>query len=408
MINIGIKSYKKRMSKTHTFETNILKGFAARGGIKGMFSNMGKWALMGAGIGALVGSPVPVVGNLVGGLIGGLLGAVVGGILGFIGGKKIANVFDKLGAVLKDMFANVWEALKDLFNVNKFIAIFKSDESLGKKIGKSIGLFVVTMFEFVPRLMKKIFSSGTKLVSSVIEKSSKVKDAIGNLGTSLLNGISNGFSKAKDFAKNTWEGVKGFGSDVWEGLKESELADFVKNIFTSLNEGISKFFNENPVGVWVKSSIITPIQKALGTIGDFFGYISDKWDWKHPIDSMTSIFGGFKEDKKTGVSDFSVWQSAKYENVDDAIIRTDGSIIKTNPRDTLVALKDIPSSIDKVRSESNKDLNKNLGTIQGEDLDKKLSVIVDVLSKILAKDVQVALPPQTRSDLDLIMSGGMI
>ena len=36
MINIGIKSYKKRMSKTHTFETNILQGFAARGGIKGM------------------------------------------------------------------------------------------------------------------------------------------------------------------------------------------------------------------------------------------------------------------------------------------------------------------------------------------------------------------------------------
>ena len=42
MINIGIKSYKKRMSKTHTFETNILKGFAARGGIKGMKGTKGK------------------------------------------------------------------------------------------------------------------------------------------------------------------------------------------------------------------------------------------------------------------------------------------------------------------------------------------------------------------------------
>lgn len=31
MINIGIKDYKRRMSKTHSFESNILQGFASRG-----------------------------------------------------------------------------------------------------------------------------------------------------------------------------------------------------------------------------------------------------------------------------------------------------------------------------------------------------------------------------------------
>ena len=36
MINIGIKDYKKRISKTHSFESNILQGFAANGGVKGM------------------------------------------------------------------------------------------------------------------------------------------------------------------------------------------------------------------------------------------------------------------------------------------------------------------------------------------------------------------------------------
>ncbi len=35
MINIGIKDYKKRVSKTHSFESNILQGFAANGGVKG-------------------------------------------------------------------------------------------------------------------------------------------------------------------------------------------------------------------------------------------------------------------------------------------------------------------------------------------------------------------------------------
>ena len=35
MINTGIKDYKKRMSKTHSFESNILQGFAVNKGLKG-------------------------------------------------------------------------------------------------------------------------------------------------------------------------------------------------------------------------------------------------------------------------------------------------------------------------------------------------------------------------------------
>ena len=42
MINIGVKDYKKRVSKTHSFETNILQGFAAHGGVKGMKGVKGK------------------------------------------------------------------------------------------------------------------------------------------------------------------------------------------------------------------------------------------------------------------------------------------------------------------------------------------------------------------------------
>lgn len=36
MINLGVKDFKKRNSKTHSFETNILKGFSSFGGVKGM------------------------------------------------------------------------------------------------------------------------------------------------------------------------------------------------------------------------------------------------------------------------------------------------------------------------------------------------------------------------------------
>jgi len=42
MIQIAIKDYKKRVSKTHSFDTNILQGFAANGGVKGMKGAKGK------------------------------------------------------------------------------------------------------------------------------------------------------------------------------------------------------------------------------------------------------------------------------------------------------------------------------------------------------------------------------
>lgn len=42
LVNIGIRDYKKRIAKTHSFETNILKGFTELGGLKGMKGSKGK------------------------------------------------------------------------------------------------------------------------------------------------------------------------------------------------------------------------------------------------------------------------------------------------------------------------------------------------------------------------------
>lgn len=42
MINIGIKDYKKRVSKTHSFDSNILQGFTANQGVKGVKGIKGK------------------------------------------------------------------------------------------------------------------------------------------------------------------------------------------------------------------------------------------------------------------------------------------------------------------------------------------------------------------------------
>ena len=41
MISISIKDYKKRCSKTHSFDSNILAGFQGTKGLKGMKGKLG-------------------------------------------------------------------------------------------------------------------------------------------------------------------------------------------------------------------------------------------------------------------------------------------------------------------------------------------------------------------------------
>jgi GH24 family phage-related lysozyme (muramidase) len=71
------------------------------------FTQMGKWAL----IGATIGSFVPVIGTLA----GGLLGAAIGGILGWIGGENIAKFFQSSGEKIGKLFKSITASLEIAF-----------------------------------------------------------------------------------------------------------------------------------------------------------------------------------------------------------------------------------------------------------------------------------------------------
>ena len=98
--------------------------------------------------------------------------------------------------------------------------------------------------------------------------------------------------------------------------------------------------------------------------------------------------------------------------VRDAILRPDGSIVQTDPQDTLVALKNIPNSMSQVQSELARTTRDSINGIGGgsfsSEIENKLNDIANILNQILSKDVQVNLPQQTRYDLDLVMSGGLV
>lgn len=329
-------------SKVASGMGGLLGGFDS--GFKGAFKNMGKWALMGFGIGNII---CPIVG----GLIGGLIGSAIGGILGWIGGAKISKAMEKLGKWGKEKFNKAQEGLKNAWS--------KATEIWGEG--------------------KEAFKNGTFFTDFVPDLLNKIKDKL-------------------------FEG--------WNMLKESPLGQFVQKLFENIQNGMEKFFKENPIGKWLDSYIIAPIKNAFGQMGVWFSYIGDAFSKGGITGALSAMtIGMIKKDKSTGLTEFETYKQNLLNptTVDDAIIRTDGSIIKTNPKDTLVALKDIPLSMEQVRSDTTKNLNSSLnGLGNDKTLEKKLTTIIDVLSKILAKDVQVNLPPQTRGDLDIIMSGGMI
>jgi len=85
--------------------------------VKRVIGNMGKWALIGAGIGSFV----PVIGTA----IGGLIGAMIGGLLGWIGGKNIAKVIDGISSWVSNTFKKGVSAVK-----NFFISIFDTAKNL--------------------------------------------------------------------------------------------------------------------------------------------------------------------------------------------------------------------------------------------------------------------------------------
>ena len=380
-------------SKVASGMGGLLGGFDS--GFKGAFKNMGKWALMGFGIGNII---CPIVGGIIGGLIGG----AIGGILGWIGGEKISKALESVGTFFKGVFTKTMEGLKKAWGKTKEFAKLAKDKT--------------------------------------IMKSKQVKEAIGTFISSSTKAIGEKVGKMKDFASNVWGGLKNLGSEAWssfkdgtlftnfipdllnkikdklfEGfnmLKESPLGQFVQKLFENIQSGMEKFFNENPIGKWLDSHIIAPIKNAFGQMGAWFSYIGDAFSKDGITGALSAMtVGMIKKDKSTGLTDFEAYKQNLLNptNVDDAIIRTDGSVIKTNPKDTLVALKDIPLSMEQVRSDTTKNLNSSLnGLGSDKTLEKKLTTIIDVLSKILDKDIQVNLPPQTRGDLDMIMSGGMI
>ena len=428
MVKDGIKGIFKSkewgVDKIKGFFGSFLGGIDK--GIKGAFKNMGKWALLGAGIGSVV----PAIGTA----IGGLVGALIGTILGFIGGERIAKFFGKVG----EFFVFVGGKIKDFFVWigNKIIGFFKwffVDVCWGaiKKVGNTfgaIGGWFKDLFSSAWNGLKSAFSKAKEAIGTA---SSYIKDKFNSAKEGLMkvgNIVKDKFIVVKDKIADSFDlaksGIKQFLSNPFGIIKTAftnikntlmkrikkiinsnkflkKISSFGGKILSTLFDKLKKIFTDNPIAKFFEKHIITPFKKTFGIIGDFFGYINSLWDWEHPIDSLGNIIDGLSG------NGFEAYRNKKYDEVDDAIIKTNGSIIKTNPKDTLVALKDIPLSTSEVAKKVNSSIETN-SNMTNVNIESRLDKMINILTRLLDKNIQINMPQQTRYDLDMIMSGGMI
>ena len=341
-------------SKLSSFIGGFLGGKEAEKGFKGAFKNAGKWALTGVGTGMLIAGPV-------GALIGGLVGAAFGGILGYFGGKNIAQGLDKIGGWVKKTISNFWN-------------------------------------------------------------SGFIQNMIGLIGSTFQNIIDFLYSEGKNIF------------DLATGKKSLSqfLIDFVGNIFGFINKMITDFLNKTILGQMIQIYLLNPIVNFFNQIGDFFSFLgslgpmgianalvsknfdsrlssfSEERGKERQYQKMKDVVLDFYDRDKSFLSTYNslsgdrqkdfinksfqgLVKSGKIDervvtSVKDAIITPTGKIIQTDVDDTIVATKNSPT------------LNPSGGLVE-----KKLDMMISLLQKILEKDLQVSLPPQTSHDLELLI-----
>ena len=374
------------------------------GSIIGGTSSGASGAVQGAIKYAMLGAPFGITGILVGGLLG--------GILGFFGGEFWAQGLQDL--------KNLITGKTSLNEIRKRELLKGIDESKNfNPTQKNI------MYKLADTLSEEDFvklgtnaSSGHTALKGTVEN--WLEGKLDSLSEDELVSLLQVQSGLKGIYKGNVNQYKELFKKLHGTFDDIGLADIYRNpMVLASNLDYLMQMSASYRNYKNDPESIDSLQYTLKKLGFTDGVNSEEFKQLVKSGLLDSDYGflmenrintDFNKMKKTDkYNAFSNGMNYSVTDVNDAIIRTDGSIIKTNPKDTLVALKDVPLSMEKVRNDTTKNLNSSLNDFGNDKtLEKKLTTIIDVLSKILAKDVQVNLPPQTRNDLDMIMSGGLI
>jgi len=318
-IKASIKAEEWGVSKISAILGGVLGGTGK--GLENAFKNAGKFALLGAGIGTLI---APGLGTIA----GGILGAAIGGILGFIGGEKIAQSIEKI----KEIGGNVWEKAKEILptlidnifgglidrikeKIGSIKEIWKGDDSIGSKIGETIGHIVT----FVPGVIWKWILED--IWPPIWEKINEYKDELLGIIISPFTGAWEAILGWRERFGKIW---KDEDKTIWTKIKESALnyisfipqilGGFFGGLFTSVRNFFKKVFGKEEDIMSEKEQRET--SKETGSmIFDLFKIITG---------FLGDIFKGFLSGIRSGLGLDKGWFQEKIIN---PIVQTIGNLI---------------------------------------------------------------------------------
>ena len=437
-ISAVMKSEEWGVSKVSAAIAGFFSG-PGEGGLKDAFKGMGKWALIGAGVGMFAGP--------VGALVGGLIGGALGGILGFIGGEKTAIAFDAIGA----WFSKSWVVVKDFFMAipEKLTEFWDAVKVKVPELWTSFKAGIATMWEGIKGFFMNIHSFFTvTLPAWASEKYNELKISLSNFFTPAFEAVSGFFTSVKTFFTvdlPSWavesytklvngvkgifnfakDGVLGFFTSIktfftkdlplWASEKVSEVKTAISNFFEIPKNIVIGMFDQIGVDLTsptlvsdVISSVKTSFLSVFDSIKESILGVLSKLNPKNWFKDSDEVIVSKDSNSSPSIESmdekkwYQFWKSK--ENVDDALIYKDGKMYKPSSDDHIIATKTAPMLFNKEgqtvntgfssTKESSKETTKEVQTIQSSSpttsvisFDSMVSLLSSILNVLENKDM---------------------
>lgn len=235
-----------------------------------------------------------------------LLGFIAFGILKVIKGigngiKSLPEKLKTIGEIPAKAFRTVIGGLETFFK-NIFDPIKKTWNTIKEKISD----FKDNLVSKVQELREKFneFKENIKnLKDKVVDKLSSIISSIGAFFTDLWSKMKEKFNDFVENLKTTWQNIK-------------RLPEKIRDKIKTLWDDLKKSFNEKIEG------LVSVVEK----VRDF---LSDIWN------GIKNLASDIADKIRGAIGNLNPFKRST--SVDDAIIKPNGNVIKTNPNDTIIA-----------------------------------------------------------------------
>ena len=240
-------------------------------------------------------------------------------VLVFLGINKLLDKWTafkvELVKTIGEKIAMLWTTLKELL------------PQIWGKVVEWIGIAIDWLKELPGKIWTFIKEGFSWLINGIVELATKIGEFFLGIGETIWKWIRIGFDWIVEKLTLLWDGIKEVASSIWEFFKSAieGVWTSVKKVWDGIKSVAGWIWDKMKIGFdWIK----TGIANVWTSIKSLPGLIWDK------IKQLATMIGNAIKGALPSLNPFK-----KTTSVNDAIIKPDGSVIRTHPQDTIIATK---------------------------------------------------------------------